>query len=38
MNRFRFTDRQIATFMPAATQAVRRFPLGLAWSTDSHQF
>jgi len=27
-----------ATFMPDATQAVSRFPLGLSWRTDSHQF
>ena len=27
-----------ATFMPDATQAVSRFPLGLSWSTASFQF
>jgi hypothetical protein len=27
-----------ATFMPDATQAVSRFPLGLSWSQASLQF
>ena len=31
-------DQIHATFMPDATQAVSRFPLGLSWCTDSHQF
>ena len=31
-------DQIHATFMPNATQAVSRFPLGLSWCTDSHQF
>lgn len=27
-----------ATFMPDPTQAVNRYPLGLSWCRDSHQF
>ena len=27
-----------ATFMPDAAQAVSRYPLGLSWRTESHQF
>jgi hypothetical protein len=35
---YRSLNQSHATFMPDATQAVSRFPLGLSWRTDSHQF
>ena len=31
-------DQVHATFMPDATQAISRFPLGLSWSQASLQF